>query len=321
LFIFRGGPKRTFAAPAKIKDKNGKSINIGGGRRPDSGNFFLFAGDAKSEQTDKGQVIIYEGERIEVPEGKSAGITGTASAVHAVDWDGDGDLDLLVGDIGGNVYLVTNEGTASSYSFATDGPNQLQAGGKPLHVAGDAGPFAADWDGDGRIDLIVGAGDGGVSYFRNTGSVKAPELASPVQLVAPGSASFGGDAPHEPRRGIRSKVCVADWNGDGRLDLLLGDFATQKPKPPELTDEEKAEHDKLRKDLDALRQDYNKLYEKAYGASKVTDETERKQFQKQFGEVRTKMYELQSKLPREYENHGWVWLLLRKPAETTAGGR
>ena len=30
---------------------------------------------------------------------------------------------------------------------------------------------------------------------------------------------------------MRAKVCVADWNGDGRLDLLVGDFATQKPEP------------------------------------------------------------------------------------------
>ena len=55
----------------------------------------LIAGDAQFEKNDKGTtVIVYEGERIEVPEGKQAGITGTASAVHAADWDGDGELDL-----------------------------------------------------------------------------------------------------------------------------------------------------------------------------------------------------------------------------------
>ena len=33
LFFFRGGPERTFAAPVKLKDKDGKTINIGGGIR------------------------------------------------------------------------------------------------------------------------------------------------------------------------------------------------------------------------------------------------------------------------------------------------
>ena len=80
LFLFRGGPGRTFAAPIKLKNKDGKTINIGGGRRGDSGEMILIAGDATYEKTDNGTVIVYDGERIEIPEGKQAGITGTASA-------------------------------------------------------------------------------------------------------------------------------------------------------------------------------------------------------------------------------------------------
>ena len=78
-----------------------------------AGDAILIAGDAKFEKDEKTgrSVIVYEDERIVIPEGKQAGITGTASVVHAVDWDGDGVIDLLVGDIGGNVYLVPNEGT------------------------------------------------------------------------------------------------------------------------------------------------------------------------------------------------------------------
>ena len=153
IFFFKGGPNHTFAAPVKLKDKHGKTINIGGGLRKNGGDMILVAGDATFENTDKGTVIVYEGERIEVPSGKEAGITGTASAVHAVDWDGDGKIDLLVGDIGGNVYLLPNEGTREKYAFGKE--RQLTAGGKPLRVNGDAGPFACDWDGDGKIDLLV----------------------------------------------------------------------------------------------------------------------------------------------------------------------
>ncbi|HEY1378891.1 MAG TPA: VCBS repeat-containing protein, partial [Gemmataceae bacterium] len=85
IFFFKGKGKGRFEAPVKLKDKNGKTINIGGGRQ-EGGDMILVAGDAQYENTAKGTVIVYEGERIEVPEGKEAGITGTASAVHAVDW-------------------------------------------------------------------------------------------------------------------------------------------------------------------------------------------------------------------------------------------
>jgi hypothetical protein len=316
IFFFRGGPGHTFAAPVKLKDKDGKTINVGGGVRKDGGDMILVAGDATYEKTAKGTVIVYEGERIEVPPGKQAGITGTASAVHAVDWDGDGRIDLLVGDIGGNVYLLRNEGTPKAYAFGK--PRQLQAGGKPLRVEGDAGPFAADWEGDGKLDLLVGSGDGSVWFYRNVGTAKAPELAAGVRLVPPGEATFGTGAPKGPRRGIRAKVCAVDWDGDGRLDLLVGDFGTERPDLPEPTAAQKAEHAKLRKDLEAVEVRYRELAQKLYGASQVKTKEEREKLEKEFREVSPRMQELRAKLPPEYENHGRVWLFLRKPAPAKA---
>jgi hypothetical protein len=312
IFFFKGKGKGQFEAPVKLKGKNGKSINIGGGRK-DTGDMILIAGDADYETTDKGTVIVYEGERIEVPEGKDAGITGTASAVHAVDWDGDGTIDLLVGDINGKVSLVPNEGTPKRHAFGKE--RQLRAGGKPLEVDGDAGPFACDWDGDGKLDLLVGSGDGSVWFYRNVGSGKEPELAAGVQLVPPGDARHGDDAPKAPRRGIRAKVCAVDWDGDGRLDLLVGDYATQKPDRPEPTPAEKAEHDKLRKELEATGERFSELIDKVHGPSRVKGKAEREKVEKEFREVRERLSELQEKLPREYETHGWVWLFRRKPAE------
>jgi hypothetical protein len=320
LFLFRGGPDRTFAAPVKLKDRTGKTINIGGGIRENSGNMILVAGDATFEETDKGYVIIYEGKRIEIPEGKQGGITGTASTVHASDWDGDGDLDLLVGEIGGKVYLVPNETTGKGYAFGKE--QHLQAGGKPIVVAGDAGPFVCDWDGDGDQDLLVGAGDGSVSLFRNEGTNKKPRLARAVQLVSPSKVGYGADAPRKPRRGSRAKVCVADWNGDGRLDLLLGDYTTQKPDLPEPTAAEKAVHDKLRKELAVVQGTYSKLVNQLIGRNApVKDKEERKKLQKELNEVAQKMSKLRAQLPQEYETHGWVWLFLRQPSKAAASTR
>jgi hypothetical protein len=314
IFFFKGGPNHIFAAPVKLKDKNGKTINVGGGLRNNAGDMILVAGDATFEKNDKGRdVIVYEGEKIEIPEGKSGGITGTASAVHAVDWNGDGVLDLLVGDIQGNLWLVPNEGTKQKWAFGK--PQQLAAGGKPAHVNGDAGPFACDWDGDGKIDLLVGDGEGAVWFFRNIGTNKAPELAAGVVLVKPGETTFGPDAPKDPRRGIRAKVCAVDWTGSGRLDLLVGDFATQKPNHPEPTAVEKAEHEKLRKDLERIQSRWSEFYQKLHGDKRVKDKAEREKLEKEMGEVGQKMNELRAKLPQDYENHGWVWLFKRKPAE------
>lgn len=320
IFFFKGGPKNTFAPPIKLKNKDGKTINVGGGLQNNGGDMILIAGDAKFEETAEGHVIIYDGQRIPVPKGKQAGITGTASAVFAVDWDGDGKLDLLVGDIRGRVWLLRNEGTTKGYAFAKEA--HLTAGGKPIEVPhGDAGPIAADWDGDGLTDLLAGAGDGSVWFYRNTGNKTKPELAAGVQLVPPGHNEYGDKAPKEVQRGTRAKICVADWNGDGRLDLLVGDFATQKPDLPVPSDAEKAKQDQLKKELEQVQVKYRAMITKMQGKDRPKEKDDIKKFRDELQEVQMQMQALQSKLPREYENHGWVWLFLRQPAGNPAGER
>ena len=319
LFLFRGGPGRSFGPPEMIKDKDGRVINVSGGVRAQSDGRILIAGNAKFEETPEGTVVDYQGKRYKSTPEKPVFTTGIASAVHAVDWDGDGDYDLLVGDISGDVYLVPNEGSAKGYAFGKAQP--LQADGKPLKVEGDAGPFAADWDGDGDFDLLVGCGTGSVSLFRNLGTAKVPELAAAETLVPPGETAFGPDAPKEPRRGIRAKVCAADWNGDGQLDLLVGDYTTQAPDLPEPPPAEKAKHDAYRKQLETVEKQYSELVQKVFGPARARTKEELEKVQKELGDLASRMHELRSKLPPESEDHGWIWLFLRTPAGARAGDR
>jgi hypothetical protein len=231
IFLFRGTDDHSFAAPEMIKDKDGNFINIDGGIRK-GGTFSPFGGDqpeglliagyAKFERTAEGTFVNYHGQRLESTPERPIGITGTASAVHATDWDGDRDYDLIIGTISGHVYLVTNEGTSESYAFGKE--QHLKAGGQSINVKRSAGPFTADWDEDGDLDLLVGADDGSVSLYRNTGTNKSPELASAVQLVSPVEDYPRGNPPKEIHRGRRSKICVTDWNQDGLPDLLVGEY-------------------------------------------------------------------------------------------------
>ncbi len=152
-----------------------------------------------------------------------------ASTVYAVDWNADKKLDLLIGDKAGRVHFLPNEGTQKEPAFGI--PQELSAGGNPIRVErGLSHPVAADWDNDGKLDLIVGCGNGAVLFFHNTGTTKTPKLAAGRTLLAASKLAFGKASDG---CGARVKICVHDWNGDGKLDLLLGDMSYYTPKVTE----------------------------------------------------------------------------------------
>ena len=178
-----------------------------------------------------------------------------ANQWKSVDYDGDGDEDLIVGlgvwdDYGwddawndkgewtngplhGYVYLVENVGRIANpskedASTDTDGltirptetyadPVQLATSdGQPIDVYGMPSPNLADFDGDGDLDLICGEFLDGFTYFENSGSRSKPSFAAGRQVT-------DADA-QEVRMDLQMITPVAiDWDRDGDTDLICGD--------------------------------------------------------------------------------------------------
>jgi hypothetical protein len=234
-----------------------------------------------------------------------------AAAPHAWDFEGDGDLDLLVGNIAGRVILVRNEGSAKKPVWGEK--IALEAGGEPIMVpGGDSGPVVADWDQDGEMDLVVGAGDGSVWFYRNEGSREAPKYAAGKMLLRKAKVDHDnlpleGTAPERP--GMRAKVCVTDYDGDGRVDLLVGGFSMHRKPEPKLDAEQIAKRDALRKRRDQLQEEFMKLYaEEQQGTADQAAITAN-------GEKMNEVYRELEPLEAGSATHGWVWLYRRAPAQ------
>lgn len=255
---------------------------------------------------------------------------GSASTVFAVDYDNDGDVDLVCGNIQGEVTLYLNEGTKAKPEFAAG--KKIEADGKKITVNhGDSHPVLADWDGDGKPDLIVGTGAGAVMFYRNTGASKAPKFAAGEALLAEPDHSRSADDKKKAGVGMRVKVCVCDYNGDGKLDLLVGDFSYGSAESPKLTEAQKKEQREAQEKYQEVMAKNEKLFTEYRNAvkapAKETPEAKKEREQKlkelqaklekAFEEARPYQEVLARSQPR-YEYHGWVWLIERKPTSVAA---
>ncbi|HET6228249.1 MAG TPA: FG-GAP-like repeat-containing protein, partial [Bacteroidia bacterium] len=87
------------------------------------------------------------------------------------DLDGDGDADLIVGDYAGNLYYYENTAAANSEpQYVLSQPFLKNSKNRIIDVGDFAAPQLFDVDNDGKNDLIIGARNGKISYYHNSGS-------------------------------------------------------------------------------------------------------------------------------------------------------
>jgi hypothetical protein len=127
------------------------------------------------------------------------------SAPTLIDLDGDGLLDLIVGDRNGRLEFIRNAGSKRQPQWRS---MDLFYGG--IDVGSLSVPQFADLDGDGNPELMIGNARGIVVLFRNGGSRQQPQF----QLA---TTRFGGIAV-----GSSSAPALFKWNPNGPPDLVVG---------------------------------------------------------------------------------------------------
>ncbi|NYT27916.1 MAG: VCBS repeat-containing protein [Candidatus Thiodubiliella endoseptemdiera] len=138
---------------------------------------------------------------------------GNASAPTLADIDGDGDLDLVMGEGNATLKYYQNTGTTSNpaYEAKTGDDNPFNG----IDAGYSSSPTLADIDGDGDLDLVVGEGNGTLKYYQNTGTTSNPAY----------EAKTGDDNPFNGIDvGYVSVPILADIDGDGDLDLVVGEY-------------------------------------------------------------------------------------------------
>ncbi len=182
-----------------------------------------------------------DGRDFRIMAGPNGSIQGPAEAkwgyttLNVGDWDGDGLPDIIFNSILGRVEWLRNIGSRASPKFSqpqsidveweTDQPKLawgwLRPQGKELLTQWRTTPAIFDFNDDGLLDLAMLDHEGYLAYFERARIDQRLVLKSPQRKFV--------DANKQPLRlnagaagkSGRRKLCVTDWNCDGKFDFLL----------------------------------------------------------------------------------------------------
>jgi hypothetical protein len=142
---------------------------------------------------------------------------GAFTAPVLEDIDNDKDLDLIIATNGNhaktwnknyNLVLYRNIGTISKPVFKLEDEDLWGLSKDSLIYLNVT---FGDMNGDGRKDMLAGDYFGGLTYYKNTGSISDWSFATPIK-------SYLG-----LKAGYRSTPNLVDLDKDGKLDLVIGE--------------------------------------------------------------------------------------------------
>lgn len=145
----------------------------------------------------------------------------------SLDWDKDGDIDLVVGDEDGRVAFVENTGKIVDRMPVFKSPKYFKQRAQDVKFGALATPYSTDWDDDGDEDLISGNSAGYISFIENLGGGENPKWDAPkllkgeneiIRIQAGENGSIQG--PCEAKWGYTT-LSVADWDHDGLKDIIV----------------------------------------------------------------------------------------------------
>ena len=144
----------------------------------------------------------------------------------AYDFNGNGHMDLIVGDEDGRVALVEHTGEVIDGVPRFRPPRYFQQAADRVKFGALVTPVGFDWNGNGRDDIIAGNTAGQIAFIENLGG-------DPVQWAPPKLLEADGEVIHiqaGPNGSIQgpaeakwgyTTLTVADWNHNGLPDLVV----------------------------------------------------------------------------------------------------
>ena len=169
------------------------------------------------------------GRRLVASDGRELKMALAMITPSAVDWDGDGDLDIICGDEDGRVAFIENTGRRAKGMPVFEQPRYFRQEADQLSFGCLSTPWGVDWDGDGDTDLLAGDSLGHIAFIENLSGAGAatpkwaePKLLEsggrPIHIQAGEKGSIQG--PIERKWGY-TVLSAADWDGDGLPDVMV----------------------------------------------------------------------------------------------------